>query len=217
MSEAPLRVGMFGGTFDPVHLGHLRSAVEISECLQLDRLHMIPAPQPPLRGQPQVSAQDRLALLEAGVKDTPGLIADGRELRRQGPSYSTLTLAELREEYGDTARLVMVLGQDAFLRLADWHQPEQLFALAHVVVIARPGYQPNRSAALKELIGLREVDSVALMMEKPKGRLLALALPTQMGISATEIRQRLVDHRSVRYLLPEAVEEQIHARQLYTF
>ncbi|MGM0614794.1 MAG: nicotinate-nucleotide adenylyltransferase [Pseudomonadota bacterium] len=217
MSEAPLRVGMFGGTFDPVHLGHLRSAVEISECLQLDRLHMIPAPQPPLRGQPQVSAQDRLALLEAGVKDTPGLIADGRELRRQGPSYSTLTLAELREEYGDTARLVMVLGQDAFLRLADWHQPEQLFALAHVVVIARPGYQPNRSAALKELIGLREVDSVASMMEKPKGRLLALALPTQMGISATEIRQRLVDHRSVRYLLPEAVEEQIHARQLYTF
>lgn len=217
MSEAPLRVGMFGGTFDPVHLGHLRSAVEISECLQLDRLHMIPAPQPPLRGQPQVSAQDRLALLEAGVKDTPGLIADGRELRRQGPSYSTLTLAELREEYGDTARLVMVLGQDAFLRLADWHQPEQLFALAHVVVIARPGYQPNRSAALKELIGQREVDSVASMMEKPKGRLLALALPTQMGISATEIRQRLVDHRSVRYLLPEAVEEQIHARQLYTF
>lgn len=217
MSEAPLRVGMFGGTFDPVHLGHLRSAVEISECLQLDRLHMIPAPQPPLRGQPQVSAQDRLALLEAGVKDTPGLIADGRELRRQGPSYSTLTLAELREEYGDTARLVMVLGQDAFLRLADWHQPEQLFALAHVVVIARPGYQPNRSAALKELIGLREVDSVASMMEKPKGKLLALALPTQMGISATEIRQRLVDHRSVRYLLPEAVEEQIHARQLYTF
>ena len=217
MSEAPLRVGMFGGTFDPVHLGHLRSAVEISECLQLDRLHMIPAPQPPLRGQPQVSAQDRLALLEAGVKDTPGLIADGRELRRQGPSYSTLTLAELREEYGDTARLVMVLGQDAFLRLADWHQPEQLFTLAHVVVMARPGYQPNRSAALKELIGLREVDSVASMMEEPKGKLLALTLPTPMGISATDIRQRLAEHSSVRYLLPEAVEEQIHARQLYTF
>jgi len=217
MSEAPLRVGMFGGTFDPVHLGHLRSGVEISECLQLDRLHMIPAPQPPLRGQPQVSAQDRLALLEAGVKDTPGLIADGRELRRQGPSYSTLTLAELREEYGGTARLVMMLGQDAFLRLADWHQPEQLFALAHVVVVARPGYQPNRSAALKELIGLREVDSVASMMKAPKGKLLALTLPTPMGISATDIRQRLAEHRSVRYLLPEAVEEQIHARQLYTF
>ncbi|XGA81276.1 nicotinate-nucleotide adenylyltransferase [Halomonas sp. CH40] len=217
MSEAPLRVGMFGGTFDPVHLGHLRSAVEISECLQLDRLHMIPAPQPPLRDQPQVSAQDRLALLEAGVKDTPGLIADGRELRRQGPSYSTLTLAELREEYGDTARLVMVLGQDAFLRLADWHQPEQLFALAHVVVMARPGYQPNRSAALKELIGQREVDNVESLMEKPKGKLLALTLPTPMGISATHIRQRLAEHYSVRYLLPEAVEEQIHARQLYTF
>ena len=217
MSEMTQRIGVFGGTFDPVHLGHLRSAVEISECLQLDRLHMIPAPQPPLRGQPQVSAYDRLALLKAGVKGTPGLIADGRELRRQGPSYSTLTLAELRQEYGDTARLIMVLGQDAFLRLADWHQPEQLFALAHVVVMARPGYQPNRSAALQELIGQREVNSVDALMEEARGRLLALTLPTLMAISATGIRQRLAEHRSVRYLLPEAVEKQIHARQLYTF
>lgn len=217
MSEMALRVGMFGGTFDPVHLGHLRSAVEVSECLKLDKLHMIPAPRPPLRGHPQVSARDRLALLEAGIKDTPGLIADGRELRRQGPSYSTLTLAELREEYGQAARLVMLLGQDAFLRLADWHQPEQLFALAHVVVVARPGYQSDRPAALKELIGEREVDSVSSLMAEPKGKLLAQTLPTSMAISATLIRQRLADHRSVRYLLPETVEKQIHARQLYTF
>lgn len=215
MNDRPQRIGMFGGTFDPVHLGHLRSAVEISECLQLNRLHMMPAPRPPLRDQPQVSAEERLALLETGIKDTPGLVADGRELRRQGPSYSTLTLAELRKEYGDAARLVMVLGQDAFLRLADWHQPEQLFALAHLVVIARPGYRSRRSPALEELIEGREVNDVPTLMKEPGGKVLALTLPTTMAISATHIRQRLAQQRSVRYLLPEAVEEQIHARRLY--
>jgi len=215
MSDVALKVGMFGGTFDPVHLGHLRSAVELYEALELDVLHMIPAPRPPLRDQPQVSAQDRLELLETGINGTPGLVADGRELLREGPSYTTLTLAELREEYGTEARLVMVLGQDAFLRLADWHQPEQLFEYAHVVVISRPGYRPERSAALKELIGHREVDSVAALMEAPHGSLLALALPTTMSISATDIRQRLAENQSIRYLVPAPVDEAIHQRRLY--
>lgn len=215
MSKACLKVGMFGGTFDPVHLGHLRSAVELYEALQLDVLHMIPAPRPPLRDQPEVSAQDRLALLEAGLDGVPGLVADGRELLREGPSYTTLTLAELREEYGAQARLVMVLGQDAFLRLADWHQPEQLFEYAHVVVISRPGYRPERSAALAELIGHREVDSVSALMEAPHGRLLALALPTTMSISATDIRRRLAASQSIRFLVPAPVDEAIQQRRLY--
>lgn len=215
MSDAPLTVGMFGGTFDPVHLGHLRSAVELYEALQLDVLHMIPAPRPPLRDQPEVSAQDRLALLEAGIDGATGLVADGRELLREGPSYTTLTLAELREEYGTEARLVMVLGQDAFLRLADWHQPEQLFEYAHLVVISRPGYRPERSAALTELIGCREVDSLAALMEAPNGHLFALALPTTMSISATDIRRRLAERRSIRFLVPASVDEIIRQRRLY--
>ncbi|MGR4067771.1 nicotinate-nucleotide adenylyltransferase [Billgrantia sp. C5P2] len=206
---------MLGGTFDPVHLGHLRSAVELLEVLGLDRVHMVPAKVPPLRGTPQVTPEERLALLRLGIGDTPGLVADPRELERDGPSYSADTLASLRREYGAQARLVMALGHDAFLRLADWHSPQRLFELAHLVVIDRPGFEAPLSAALAELIEGREVSTPGALMQRPAGSLLRLALPTRMAISATEIRQRLASDRSVRFLLPEAVEERILANLLY--
>ncbi|UYG05941.1 nicotinate-nucleotide adenylyltransferase [Halomonas sp. LR3S48] len=206
---------MLGGTFDPVHLGHLRSAVELLEVLGLDRVHMVPAKVPPLRGTPQVTPEERLALLRLGIGDTPGLVADPRELEREGPSYSADTLASLRREYGAQARLVMALGHDAFLRLADWHSPQRLFELAHLVVIDRPGFEAPLSAALAELIEGREVSTPGALMQRPAGSLLRLALPTRMAISATEIRQRLASDRSVRFLLPEAVEERILANLLY--
>ncbi|TVP50791.1 MAG: nicotinate-nucleotide adenylyltransferase [Halomonas sp.] len=215
MSSHVPRVGMLGGTFDPVHLGHLRSAVELYEALALDQLHMIPAQQPPLRGQPQVSAQQRLALLRAGIGETPGLICDDRELRREGPSYSVDTLMELRAEYGDQARLVMVIGFDAFLKLTQWHQPERLFTLAHLVVIARPGYNDPLPASLMELVETRAVDSVEKLMQRPCGGYLTLELPSLMAISATYIRERLEAGKSVRYLLPEPVEQAIEHYGLY--
>lgn len=206
---------MLGGTFDPVHLGHLRSAVELHEALGLDRLHMIPASLPPLREAPNVPANERLGLLTLGIGDTPGLVADARELEREGPSYTADTLASLREEYGQEARLVMALGHDAFLRLADWNEPERLFALAHVVVIERPGWGAVLPADLEVLLRGREVKSPDALMARPAGQLLRLSLPTRMAISATEIRERLATGRSVRFLLPEAVEERIRHERLY--
>ncbi|SNY95823.1 nicotinate-nucleotide adenylyltransferase [Halomonas sp. hl-4] len=211
----PARIAMLGGTFDPVHIGHLRSAVELRDSLGLDTVHMIPAPQPPLRGAPQVSPHQRLALLEAAIGDTPGLKADARELEREGPSFSVDTLRSLRQEYGDQARLVMAIGWDAFLRLAQWHKPEQLFAFAHLVVIARPGHTEEPSASLLELLGEREVDSVSRLMAAPHGRMLRVTLPTSMAISATQIRQWLSEGKSVRYLVPEAVESTILNEGLY--
>lgn len=215
MNQTEQRIGMFGGTFDPVHLGHLRSAVELYEALSLDRLHMMPAQQPPLRGRPQVSAQQRLALLAAGIGDTPGLIADDRELRRAGPSYSADTLAELRAEVGNQARLVMVIGFDAFLRLTQWNQPEHLFELAHLVVMARPGYSDPLPASLMELVEHRRVDSVETLMQQPCGGYLPLELPSLMAISATYIRERLEAGKSVRYLLPDPVERIVEQDGLY--
>ncbi|KAA0014748.1 nicotinate-nucleotide adenylyltransferase [Billgrantia pellis] len=206
---------MLGGTFDPVHLGHLRSAVELREALGLDRVHMVPAKAPPLRGQPRVSPRERLALLRLGIGDTPGLVADPRELERDGPSYSADTLTDLRHEYGPEARLVMALGHDAFLRLADWHSPTRLFELAHLVVIDRPDFDAPLSPPLGELIAGREVDSGDMLWRRPAGSLLRLALPTRMAISATEVRRRLAEGSSVRYLLPEAVEARLLADSLY--
>ncbi|MBZ0329138.1 nicotinate-nucleotide adenylyltransferase [Halomonas sp. ANAO-440] len=211
----PQRIGMLGGTFDPVHLGHLRSAVELRECLSLDRVHMVPASMPPLRDKPTVPPEERLALLRLGIGRTPGLMADARELERHGPSYSADTLASLREEYGAQARLVMALGHDAFLRLAEWRTPDRLFELAHLVVIDRPDHEAPLPDALAELIARREVDSCEALFQHPSGSLLRLALPTRMAISATEVRRRLAAGSSIRYLLPEAVEARIHERALY--
>lgn len=213
-SEAP-RIAMLGGTFDPVHLGHLRSAVELREALGLDRVHMIPASVPPLRGEPRVSPHQRLALLRLGIGDTPGLVADPRELRREGPSFTADTLASLREEVGYEARLVMALGHDAFLRLADWHEPERLFALAHLVVVDRPDFEAALPAELEALIAGREVGDTESLMARPAGGLLRLALPSRMAISATQVRRRLAEGRSVRYLLPDAVERHLLEHGLY--
>lgn len=212
---APARIAMLGGTFDPVHLGHLRSAVELLETLSLDRVHLVPAHVPPHRQAPGVCAEQRLAMLAAGVGDTPGLIVDDRELQREGPSYSADSLASLREACGADARLVMVIGHDAFLKLDSWHRPERVFELAHVVVIDRPGHEAAISGALRELIGQREVSTPQALFDLPAGRLLRIGLPTRLAISATAIRQRLKEGRSVRYLLPEAVEAFIQRQGLY--
>ncbi len=206
---------MLGGTFDPVHLGHLRSAVELREALALDRVHMVPAARSPLRDAPRVAPEDRLALLRLGIGDTPGLVADAREFSRHGPSYSADTLAELREAYGPEARLIMALGHDAFMRLPEWRDPHRLFELAHLVVVDRPDHEAPLSEALGELLAGREVDGVADLMAEPHGRLLRLALPSRMAISATELRRRLACGDSVRYLLPEAVESHVLTHGLY--
>ncbi|SDL76231.1 nicotinate-nucleotide adenylyltransferase [Modicisalibacter muralis] len=206
---------MLGGTFDPVHLGHLRSAVELREVLALDRVHMIPAHVPPLREAPGVCSAERLTMLEAGIGDAPGLVADGRELQRDGPSYSTDTLVTLRRDYGEQTRLVMAVGHDAFLRLSEWHAPERLFELAHVAVIDRPGHDAPLPAALESLITGREAQDAEALFARPAGGVLRIRLPSRMDISATDLRERLAEGRSIRYLLPEAVEAYIQSRNLY--
>lgn len=213
--DAAPRIAMFGGTFDPVHLGHLRSAVELRECLALDRVHMLPAHVPPHREAPGVSAAERLAMLAAGIGDTPGLVADARELDRDGPSYSGETLASLRHDYGEQARLVMSVGMDAFLKLHEWREPQRLFELAHVVVIERPGHRGPLPAALARLVAGRQAVDAEALLRRPAGGVLRVRLPSRMAISATGLRTRLAAGRSVRYLLPEAVEDYIRSRNLY--
>ncbi|WP_308430184.1 nicotinate-nucleotide adenylyltransferase [Kushneria pakistanensis] len=215
MSEHNPRVAMFGGTFNPIHIAHLRAAVELRDALSLDAVHMVPAHLPPHRSAPGVSSGDRLRMLKLALADTPGLIADDREIRRDGPSWSLDTLKSLREQYGETARLLMVLGRDAFLKLHEWHEPAALFDYAHILVIGRPESQELQCQVLEDLVESRRVDSVEAMMAAPFGRVLDYDQTTAMAVSATAIRQTLAAGRSVRYLMPSAVEAFISEHGLY--
>ncbi|WP_025732909.1 nicotinate-nucleotide adenylyltransferase [Carnimonas nigrificans] len=209
------RVAMFGGTFDPIHIGHLRSAVELREVLGIENVHMIVNRLPPHRETPGISADDRLAMVRAGVGDTPGLIADAREVERDGPSWSLLTLQSLREEYGVNARLVMAIGMDSYRHFDQWYQVEALFDVAHVVVIDRPGSDFSPSQALLNLVEPRQVDSVEALFSAPCGHFMRLTLPSPMDVSATDLRGRIVKGQSIRYLVPEQVEELISQQRFY--
>lgn len=215
MSEPEIRVAMFGGTFNPIHIAHLRAAVELRDALSLDAVHMVPAHLPPHRSAPGVSSEDRLSMLKLALADTPGLIADDREIRRDGPSWSLDTLASLRAQYGHQARLLMVLGRDAFLKLHEWHEPAALFDHAHILVIGRPESHETHCQALEDLVASRRVDSIEALMASPCGSVFDYDRTTAMAISATAIRQMLAAGRSVRYLMPPAVEAFIDQNGLY--
>lgn len=214
MSPAAAPVGVFGGTFNPVHLGHLRSAVEVVERLGLERLHLMPSARPPHREAPDCSAGDRAAMVELAVRDEPRLVCDRRELDRDGPSYTVDSLAGLRAELGPGRGLCMMLGVDAVAGLDSWHRWRELLDHAHLVVIARPGWQlPEAGVVARWLRDHRAGDRGALR-EAPCGRVLVEEL-RQLDISSTGIREMLAAGRSARFLLPEPVLDYIESHHLY--
>ncbi len=211
-------IGIFGGTFDPPHYGHLRPALELAEGLDMEQMHMLPANMPPHRPQPEASAQQRLAMLRLAVADEPRLVVDERELQRPGPSYMADTLQSLRDDYPDTP-LCLCLGMDAFLQLHRWHQWQRIAELAHIVVAHRPGWAlgetPLMAAELAAWYTSCRVDSPEPLRQALAGRVW-LQQVSQLAISATEIRRRIAAGLSVRYLLPEPVWHYIQQQQLYS-
>lgn len=140
MSETAGALGIFGGTFDPPHIAHLRLAIEAREALALAQIVFVPAGSPPLRDAPQAAARHRLAMVERAIADLPYCHVDTGEIFADGPSYTVTTLERLRRQHGAQRPLVLLLGADAFSRLANWHRWRELFALAHIGVATRPGY-----------------------------------------------------------------------------
>lgn len=207
-------VGIFGGTFNPVHFGHLRSARELLERLPLDELRFVPARQPPHRDAPQVSAADRAAMVELAIAGEPRLRCDRRELERSGPSYSVDTLESLRRELGDERPLALVLGGDAVLGLTGWHRWPRLLALAHLVVIARPGWQIPDDAEVAPLLRERAI-APAQLLEGPAGGILQCSL-TPQDISATAVRALLQSGFDTADCLPQAVAGYIAEHGLYS-
>jgi nicotinate-nucleotide adenylyltransferase len=216
--EAPLRLGLFGGTFNPMHYGHLRSAAEVCEALALTRLWFIPTGHPPHKTAPGITPFEvRLEMSRLAVGNHPVMSVSDLEGRRPGRSYSIETLRQIRREVGPACELYFILGLDAILEIATWKDYKDLFTLSHFVVLDRPGYNPRR---LKEVL-LGEVHPLfrPLKTERgfqhPSGHKVILQKTTLMDISGTAIREMVRHGRSIRYLLPEAVREYIITHKLY--
>lgn len=210
-------VGILGGLFDPVHLGHLRVALEVQEQLDLTEVRLVPCGLPPHRPAPIASGTQRLAMTQAAIAGQAGLSVDERELRRPGLSYMVDTLGSLRAELGDVP-LCLILGTDAFLGLPSWQRWREIPALAHLVVVHRPGWvQPDNGACAPEIEQLlathRTLDARALH-ERPAGCVLFQPV-TPLGISSTQIRQLVAAGRSPRYLVPDAVCDLMRQERIY--
>jgi nicotinate-nucleotide adenylyltransferase len=216
MSNAPL--GIIGGTFDPIHYGHLRLAEEIGEALKLGEVRFIPSGTPPHRGEPRVTAVHRLEMVRLAVAGNSRFTVDEREVRRAGPGYTYDTLAGLRAESGGRP-IVLMLGADAFLEFATWHRWHEVFGLAHLAVAHRPGFPPEQWGARMPQPLAREYDARLMRQPlathlQPAGGIVVVPF-TALDISATAIRDQLGAGASPRYLLPSSVLDYIRTNNLY--
>ncbi len=206
-------IGILGGTFDPIHDGHLRPALEVLEALDLAEIRFIPCRQPPHRPQPVAAPAQRLAMLEIAVVGQRGFVVDDRELRRPGPSYMVDTLTSLRTELGSVP-LCLLLGADAFHGLPQWHRWREPLALAHLVVLHRPGVDLEFTEPLRGLVARHRLMDIGGLSQSHAGGIRFQPV-TQLDIAATRIRTLLREGRSVRYLLPEPVRTYIREQGLY--
>ncbi|WP_447732203.1 nicotinate-nucleotide adenylyltransferase [Pseudomonas shirazensis] len=215
LNQAPVvrRVGIFGGTFDPVHIGHLRSALEVTELMGLDELRLLPNARPPHRDTPQVDAQARLAMVQSAVSGVDCLSVDARELGRDKPSYTIDSLESIRAELGGDDQLFLVLGWDAFCGLPGWHRWEELLQHCHILVLQRPDADVEPPDELRNLLAARS-QSDPTAMSGPAGHI-SFVWQTPLAVSATQIRQLLASGKSVRFLVPDAVLAYIEAHDLY--
>ena len=208
-------IGVFGGTFDPVHFGHLRTALEIKEHLALAQVRLVPCRRPPHRETPAATAEQRLIMLRTAVQNEPAIIIDSQELLREGPSYSVDTLAAIRKETGQRTPICLIVGMDAFAGLEAWHQWRTLFDLAHIVVMQRAGIKPTLPKTLTEFVEDKTAQTVSVLHANPSGCLLFQTV-IQLDISATRIRRIIEEGRNPRWLLPDSVLQLIKEQHLYT-
>ncbi|MEP6483801.1 MAG: nicotinate-nucleotide adenylyltransferase [Rudaea sp.] len=194
---------VFGGTFDPVHVGHLRVALEASEFLDAD-VRLMPARTPPHRPAPVASAEHRVAMLKRAIEGQKNLSVDARELLRGGPSYTLDTLIELRAELPAQRSIALLLGDDAFAGLPTWHRWRDLFGLAHFVVLTRPNHGSTVSGELDAEIAARRTQDADDIRRSPSGKVLNLAV-TPLEVSASAIRAILAAGRDPRWLVPDAL------------
>ena len=200
-------IGIFGGTFDPIHYGHLRTAFEMLQALKFGEICFIPSGDPPHRGETFADAELRLEMVRVATVNQPGLLVDDRELRRDGPSYTIDTLESFREEQGDTP-IGLIVGMDAFLGLTSWYRWDEILDMAHIVVAHRPGWKAPDIGALGELITEHGTHRIGDLHANRNGYVHIHAV-TQLEIASTEIRELVAAGRDPRFLMPDAVRDVI--------
>lgn len=205
-------VGILGGTFDPVHNGHLRAALALHEMLGIAQVRLIPCARPPHRQTPVLSAEQRVTLLQKAVHGTPWLQVDTRELAMDGPSYTVNTLHSLRREL-PSASLCLALGADALLDFHRWHRWREIPDLCHLVVLERPGWSIDQRLSeldpvLREVIASGRVDDIAGLASAPVGKVLMLPIPA-LDIAASAIRRMIAAGHSPRWLVPDIIVDDI--------
>ena len=204
-------IGILGGTFDPIHFGHLRPALDVAEQLDLDRIHLIPSVRPPHRGQPQATPEQRLTMLQLAVKNNPQFVVDDREFHRDGNSYTVDTLLSLRQEFPNSP-LYLMMGTDAFSYIQTWHRWQELLDLAHIVVMQRPDETLTMSDEMTSWY--RQHLAINGAPTQLAGKIWRVNV-TQLAISATEIRTKIAQGSNPQYLLPDAVIQLISMLGLY--
>jgi nicotinate-nucleotide adenylyltransferase len=205
-------LGVFGGTFDPVHHGHLRCAWELAEQFAMP-VHMIPSFQPVHRSRPGATPKQRMAMLRLALGEQDRLVADGRELDRGGPSFMVDTLASIREEFPDHDPCLIV-GMDAFKAIETWKSWKTLFELAHLIVMTRPGEIESLPNSLERWVSDRWA-SDGQALDQSRNGLVFRAQVSHLQISASSIRKQLASHRDPRFLMPLVVTEYIRKHRLY--
>lgn len=210
-SREARRIGLFGGTFDPVHFGHLRPSVELAEAYALSTLYLLPNHRPAHRAPTRASTVHRIAMLRLAIENTRHLEVDGREALRDKPSYTFDTLTEIRQEQ-PSAELLFFMGLDAFAKFDTWHQWERILELANLVVVRRPG--ATHSDFSQQLLANQQANRGSCVSDATAGVIEECDV-TQLAISASDVRRRIDQQLTVRFLLPEAVSEYIVSQSLY--
>ena len=206
-------VGLFGGTFDPIHYGHLRTAYELWQSLRLAQVRFLPTGNPPHREASLAPTELRVQMVQAAIAGNDAFVVDDRETRREGLSYSVDTLLDLRRDFPERS-LCLLLGMDAFLGMPHWHRWRDIFELAHVVVAHRPGWKAPITGPLGEVMVDRGTGSVRELHAAPAGRVYVHAV-TQLEISSTELRHLIIAGRDLQYLVPEEVRQIIRDTRCY--
>jgi len=207
-------IGLFGGTFDPVHIGHLRIALELKQHLRLDEMRLIPCHIPPHRRATVASAAQRAAMLDLALEQCHELVVDELELRNPEPSYSVHTLSELRLQLGEEVSLCLAMGMDSLVSFTTWYRWREVLKLAHIVVAARPGWPLPTQGEMAEYLGQRR-GVPADLKSLSRGKIVIQEL-TLLPISSTGIRAQLARGESAQYLLPDPVWRYIAEHQLYS-